>query len=78
MNAGMDFYHKLAGRGLCRSLRAYRRDYLGKAENYACIRGERGPSTTALVNLFRALWTERRFILAARVARAILWGDPHG
>jgi hypothetical protein len=74
MNAGLDFYHPLAKRGL--SLRAYSRDYLGMAENYACLRGAKRPSERALINLFRRLWKERRLILAARVGTAILWGGP--
>jgi hypothetical protein len=79
MNAGINFYHQLTRAGACTSLRAYSRDYLGMAENYACLRGERGPSNSALINLFRRLWAERRLILASRVARAILWGGlRHG
>jgi hypothetical protein len=79
MNAGISFYHQLARRGLCTSLRAYSRDYLCMAENYACLRADRGPSERALLNLFRRLWAERRFVLAGRVALAILWGtERHG
>ena len=79
INTGMahtdlDFYRPLAQRGLTTSLRDYSSYYLGMAENYACLRGERGPSERALINLFRRLWEERRFILAFRVAKAILFG----
>ena len=74
-NTGIDFYHPLARRGLTTSRRDYSSYYLGMAENYACLRGERTPSPTALINLFRRLWEERHFILAARVAWAILWED---
>jgi hypothetical protein len=77
-NAGIDFYHQLARRNLTTSLRDYSSHYLGMAPNYACLRGERGPSERALINLFRHLWEERRYILAARVAWTILWRCPTG
>lgn len=72
---GFDFYHHLSRRGLTTSQRDYSAYYLGMAENYACLRGERGPSARGLINLFQRLWDERRYLLAARVAVAILWGD---
>ena len=72
-NAGIDFYHQLARRRLTHSLRDYSSYYLGMAENYACLRGDRGPSERALFNLFRRLWEERRYFMALRVARAVLW-----
>lgn len=72
-NAGIDFYHQLARRNLTTSLRSYSSRYLGMAENYACLRGDRGPSERALINMFRRLWAERHYLLAARVAWAILW-----
>jgi len=75
-NTGITLYHQLARRNLTTSLRDYSSRYLGMAENYACLRGARGPSDRALINLFRRLWTERRLLLAMRVARLILWGDP--
>lgn len=75
-NAGIDFYHQLARRNLTTSLRDYSSHYLGMAPNYACLRANRDPSERALINLFRRLWEERHYILAARVARAILWGSP--
>jgi hypothetical protein len=71
---GMDFYHLLAKRGLTTSQRDYSAYYLGMAENYACLRGDRGPSERASINLFRRLWEERRYLLAIKVARLILWG----
>lgn len=73
-NVGIDFYPILAKRGLTTSQRDFSSYYLGMAENYACLRGERGPSERALINLFRRLWEERRYWLAFTVARAILWG----
>jgi len=72
-NAAIDFYRQLACRGLTSSQRDYSSYYLGMAENYACLRGERGPSERALINLFRRLWEERHYLLAVRVAREILW-----
>jgi hypothetical protein len=74
MSTDPNFYHALAQRGLARSQRDYSRYYLGMAENYACLRGDRPPSERALINLFRRLWSERHFILAIRVATALLWG----
>jgi hypothetical protein len=74
-NTGFDFYRHLSRRGLTSSLRDYSAYYLGMAENYACLRGERGPSERALINLFRRLWEEHRYLLAVRVAVVILWGD---
>ena len=74
MNAGLDLYHLLRAKGLSHSLRHYSREWLGSAENYACLRGERAPSERALVHLFQRLWSEGRLLLAARVARLILWG----
>jgi hypothetical protein len=73
MTSSRDFYSILSAAGHTTSLRDYSAYYLGMAENYACLRGERGPSERALVNLFRRLWDERRFWLAAKVARAILF-----
>lgn len=74
MQAGKNFYQELRRKGCTDSLRDYSRRYLGMAENYACLRGERVPSDRALVHLFQRLWCERRLLLAARVAHAILWG----
>lgn len=70
---GPDFYPLLVKRGLTTSHRDYSAYYLSMAPNYACLRGSRGPSERALVNLFRRLWAERRFWLAAKVARTILF-----
>jgi hypothetical protein len=74
MMTGIDIYQHLAQRGLTTSLRDYSSYYLGMAENYACLRGDRGPSERALINLFRRLWEERRYLLAGRVAWVILFG----
>ncbi len=72
-NAGIDFYQLLTRKKYTWSLRDYSSHYLGMAENYACLRGDRGPSERALINLFRRLWEERHYLLAARVAWTILW-----
>ena len=58
-----------------KKLRDYSSYYLGMAENYACLRGDRGPSERALIHLFRRLWEERHYLLATRVAWLILWSE---
>jgi len=77
-SADMDIYHQLHRRGLTTSLRDYSAYYLGRAENYACIRGDRGPSADSLIFLFRRLWDEHHFFLAVKIAWLILWGRPEG
>lgn len=77
-NTGSNFYHELESRGLVVSLRDYSSYYLGMAENYACLRGERGPSARGLINLFQRLWEEHRYLLALRVARHLLFAPPEG
>jgi hypothetical protein len=67
MNAGAYPYHLLCARGLSHSLQQYSRERLCAAENYACLRWDRGRSESALVHLFRRPWRHRHFILAARV-----------
>lgn len=74
MRTDQDIYHQLARRGLTTSQRDFSTYYLGMAANYACLRGDRAPSERALINLFRRLWDERHFVLAAQVAWLILWG----
>lgn len=75
---GIDLYHLLARRGLTTSLRHYSREWLGAAENYACLTRDRGPSELALIQLFRRLWRKGHPILAARVAWFILWTSGVG
>ena len=70
---GRDLYHWLARRNLSPSLRDFSSYYLGMAENYACLRSDRPPSERALIHLFRVLWEEGHYLLAVRVAWAILW-----
>ena len=69
----MDIYHHFLARGLTDSQRHFSSAWLGRAENYLCLRAERGPSADALVELFQTLVREGRLILAARVAWATLW-----
>ena len=49
-NAGIDFYHQLARRNLTTSLRDYSCRYLGMAENYACLRGDRAGQHSIRIN----------------------------
>ena len=74
-NAGMILYQELSRRRLTSSLRDFSAHYLGMAENYACLRLERGLSERALLNLFRRLWEERHYLLAVKVGWLILWGQ---
>ena len=71
-NTNLDFYSIIAKRGLTTSQRDFSSYYLSMAPNYMCLRGDRGPSERALINLFRRLLDERRYFLAVRVAWAIL------
>ena len=74
-NADIELYRSLARAGLASSLRKFSAHYLGMAENAACLSLQRGGfSQRALTNLFRRLWEERRYLLAIKVARVILWG----
>lgn len=72
----MDIYQHFLARGLTDSQRHFSSAWLGRAENYLCLRAGRGPSADALVELFQTLWREGRLILAARVAWATLWLKP--
>ncbi|WP_341022428.1 DUF6626 family protein [Brevundimonas diminuta] len=69
----MDIYHHFHQRGLTDSHRHFSSAWLGRAENYLCLRGSRGPSADVLIALFQTLVRERKFALAARVAWAVLW-----
>ena len=73
INIGMDIYHHFERLGLTDSHRHFSRAWLNRAENNLCLRAGRGPSADALVELFQTLWRERRPMLAARVAWAVLW-----
>ncbi len=69
----MDIYHHFVARGLTDSHRHFSSAWLGRAENYLCVRAGRGPSADALVGLFQTLWREGQLLLAARVGWAVLW-----
>lgn len=72
----MDIYHHFFERGLTDSRRHFSSAWLGRAENYLCLRGARGPSADALVELFQTLVGEGKLMLAARVGWAVLWLKP--
>lgn len=69
----MDIYQHFLRLGLTDSYRHFSSAWLGRAENYLCLRAGRGPSADALIELFQTLWREGRLMLAARVAWAVLW-----
>jgi hypothetical protein len=75
MNAGIDLYHLLHSRGLTHSRRHFSREWCGAAPNYACLRGERGLPEQIVLRILRRLIRERRFILAAYLARELLWPE---
>lgn len=72
----MDIYHQFLARGLTDSHRHFSSAWLNRAENYLCLRGGRGPSADALVELFQTLVREGKLMLAARVGWAVLWLKP--
>lgn len=72
----MGIYQHFFARGLTDSQRHFSSAWLGRAENYLCIRSDRGPSADALIGLFQTLIREGRLMLAARVAWAVLWLKP--
>jgi len=69
----MDIYQHFFERGLTDSQRHFSSAWLGRAENYLCLRGDRGPSADALIELFQTLVREGRLMLAARVGWGVLW-----
>ncbi|WP_312217597.1 DUF6626 family protein [Brevundimonas sp.] len=72
----MDIYHHFFERGLTDSHRHFSSAWLGRAENYLCLRAGRGPSADVLIALFQTLVWEGHLMLAARVAWAVLWLKP--
>ncbi len=73
-NADIELYRQLLRTGATHSLRDFSSYYLGMAENAACLSLKRGGfSARGRINLFRRLWEERRYLLALKVARLILW-----
>jgi len=69
----MDIYHHFQTQGLTASRRHFSAAWLGRAENYLCLRGDRGPSADAMIELFQTLVREGRLMLAMRVGWAVLW-----
>lgn len=69
----MTIYHHFLERGLTDSRRHFSSAWLGRAENYMCLRAGREASADALVELFQTLVHDGHLILAARVAWAVLW-----
>lgn len=69
----MDIYRHFLRRGLTDSQRHFSSAWLGRAENYLCLRAGRGPSADALIELFQTLVRQGRLLLAMRVAWAVLW-----
>ena len=72
----MDIYHLFYRHGLTSSKRQFSSVWLGRADNYLCLRAGRGPSADALISLFQTLVRERHLMLAAKVAWAVLWLKP--
>ena len=66
-------YELMAGRGLTTSRRHFSRQWLGAAPNYACLRGDRLPSDSAMLHLARKLIDQRRYILAAHILQMLVW-----
>lgn len=71
---GIQAYQLLARIKLTSSLRDCSTYLLGKNPSYLAQCGDRPLSQSALTHLFRYLMHEHRYILAAKVGRAILWG----
>lgn len=72
----MTIYNHFLELGLTDSRRHFSSAWLGRSENYMCLRSGREASADALVELFQTLWREGRLMLAARVAWAVLWLKP--
>ncbi len=72
----MDIYHYFLERGLTDSRRHVSSAWLGRAENYMCLRSGREASPDALIELFQTLVREGKLMLAARVGWAVLWLKP--
>lgn len=71
--ADSSIYNLFHRRRLTTSRRHFSTYWLAAADNYLCLRGERGPSADVLVGLFQRLWREGRLMLAIQVGWSILW-----
>ncbi|MDZ4362104.1 DUF6626 family protein [Brevundimonas sp.] len=72
----MDIYRHFLSLGLTDSHRHFSSAWLNRAENYLCLRADRGPSADALIELFQTLVREGQLMLAVRVGWAVLWLKP--
>lgn len=68
----ISIYRIFLERGLTRSHRHFSSAWLGRAENYLCLRSGR-PSSAALIGLFQRLWRDGRLLLAVKVGWTVLW-----
>lgn len=67
-----DLYETLKKRGLTSSQRDFSTRYAGKSPSYLATMAS--PSNGAMIAVFRKLFAERRWLLAIRVARMVLFG----
>lgn len=72
---GISLYQYLARHKVTWSKRDASTYLFGMNPSYLAQLGDGELSERALINLFQHLWEERRYVIALRVARAILWGD---
>lgn len=72
---GIEIYAECERKNLTWSRRDFSQWLLGMNPSYLVQRGDRPLSQAALTNLFQHLWGKRRYLLAAKVGRAILWGE---
>lgn len=72
-HADISLYHHFHRRGLTRSHRHFSSHWLGAAENYLALRGQREASSSVLIGLFQRLWRQGRLLLAIKVGWTILW-----
>lgn len=71
----IDIYETLLKRGLTTSQRDFSTYYAGKSPSYLATTGTL--SESAMLAVFRRLIDERRWLLAIRVAREVLFGRRH-
>ena len=77
-NTGTSIYRLMEQKKISWSKRDMSQFLLGMNPSYLAQLGDRELSERALINLFRFLWGERRFWLAARVAHCLLFGRSTG
>lgn len=75
---GIQAYQLLARENLSWSRRDTSQFILKMNPSYLAQRGHLPLSDRAMLHLFRHLWQERRYLLAAKIGRAILWGSASG